>query len=102
MIEADLAVSAAGSTCWELAWSGVPTVAIPIADNQNRLAEVLASTGAAVSLDPRSRELQRDLSHTIAELVATPERRQEMAEVGRSLVDGLGTERVVTAMMDEI
>ncbi len=102
MNEADLAVSAAGSTCWELAWSGIPTVAIPIADNQNRLAEVLASAGAAVSLDPRSHELQRRLSHTIAELVATPERRQEMAEVGRNLVDGLGTERVVSTMMDAI
>ena len=102
MIETDLAVSAAGSTCWELAWSGIPTVAIPIADNQNRIAEVLASAGAAVALDLRSSEFQHRLSRTIATLVATPERRQEMAEASQNLVDGLGTERVVSAMMDAI
>ncbi len=38
----DLAVAAAGSTCWELATLGIPTLAIVVADNQVSLAAGLA------------------------------------------------------------
>jgi UDP-2,4-diacetamido-2,4,6-trideoxy-beta-L-altropyranose hydrolase len=99
MTEADLAVSTAGSTCWELAWSGTPVVAIPIAENQKPIAERLDGLGAAVSLDPGAQGFQDQLKNTVAGLIATPGRRREMAEVGRHLVDGLGAERVVDVML---
>ena len=36
---ADLAVSAAGASLWEFAYSGLPSIAMSIADNQIPLAE---------------------------------------------------------------
>lgn len=100
MTEADLAVSTAGSTCWELVWSGTPVVAIPTADNQGPIAERLTLIGAAESLDPRAQEFRNHLGRTISGLIAIPERRQEMAEIGQKLVDGLGAERVVVALLE--
>ncbi|MCK4791586.1 MAG: UDP-2,4-diacetamido-2,4,6-trideoxy-beta-L-altropyranose hydrolase, partial [Desulfobacteraceae bacterium] len=50
MAWADVAVSAAGATVWELAWMRTPSVILIQADNQRRVAEELHQAGAVVSL----------------------------------------------------
>ncbi|MEZ5139553.1 MAG: hypothetical protein R2711_12545 [Acidimicrobiales bacterium] len=55
---ADLAVAAAGSTCWELGLLAVPSVVVSVAPNQEPLARRLGERGAARDLgdltpDPR-------------------------------------------------
>jgi spore coat polysaccharide biosynthesis predicted glycosyltransferase SpsG len=99
MAEADLAITAAGSTCWELAWSGIPIVAVPTAHNQEQLAEALASHGIAVTVNPSEGELTCRLTSTVAELISAPARRKEMATTGRKIVDGQGAERVAAMML---
>tara|TARA_B100001964_G_scaffold238761_1_gene304848 strand:- start:2329 stop:3303 length:975 start_codon:yes stop_codon:yes gene_type:complete len=99
MIETDLAVTAAGSTCWELVWAGTPVIAVPIADNQKPIAKHLAEMGVAESLDPGARDFRNQLSCTITGLIGAPECRQAMTNAGRHLVDGLGAERVVASML---
>ena len=42
MLWAELAITAAGSTCWELACLGVPAVTIVTAENQRRIAASLS------------------------------------------------------------
>jgi len=46
MVWADLAVSAGGSTCWELSFMGLPFVAVIIAENQEKIALELEQFGA--------------------------------------------------------
>ena len=46
---ADIAISGAGSTCWELAFIGLPMILIVLADNQIRTSNGLAEAGAAVN-----------------------------------------------------
>jgi UDP-2,4-diacetamido-2,4,6-trideoxy-beta-L-altropyranose hydrolase len=41
---ADFAISAAGSTCWELAVMGVPFITVILAENQEQVAQVLEKT----------------------------------------------------------
>lgn len=41
---ADFAISAAGSTCWELAVTGVPFITVILAENQEQVAQVLEKT----------------------------------------------------------
>jgi UDP-2,4-diacetamido-2,4,6-trideoxy-beta-L-altropyranose hydrolase len=95
---ADLAVSAAGSTCWELACLGVPFGAIVVADNQEQVAAGLAAAGVARHFG-RARELTSEkLAADIASLMANHEQRRLMVEKGRRLVDGHGTARVVEVM----
>jgi RimJ/RimL family protein N-acetyltransferase len=95
---ADVVISAAGSTCWELAYLGVPFGTIVVADNQEQVAEGLAAAGVAVHFG-RARELTSEkLTADIASLMANHEQRCLMVARGRRLVDGHGAARVVEVM----
>ena len=97
---ADLAVVAAGSTCWELAAFGVPAVVSAVAPNQRVVADGLAAAGAVVDVGPPGTWSAGDLARAVRELASDSARRRSMASVGRRLVDGLGAERVVAAMQE--
>ena len=47
MAEAELAIVAGGSTCWELAFMGVPLVAIVVAENQLDIADDFSKSAAS-------------------------------------------------------
>jgi RimJ/RimL family protein N-acetyltransferase len=95
---ADVAVSAAGSTCWELAYLGVPFGTIVVADNQEQVAEGLAAAGVAAPFG-RAQELTcGKLAADLASLIANDDQRRLMVETGRRLVDGHGAARVVEMM----
>jgi RimJ/RimL family protein N-acetyltransferase len=95
---ADMAIAAASSTCWELAYLGVPFGTLVVAENQEQVAKELAAAGVAVHFG-RARELTSEkLAAHIASLMADEERRRLMATKGRRLVDGYGAARVVEAM----
>ena len=51
MANSDIAISAAGSTVWEMCCLGLPSILIVLADNQKKVAELLAKSDAAVLLD---------------------------------------------------
>ena len=93
---ADLAVSAAGTTSWELCFFGVPFIAIEIADNQKGVIRELDRHGAALSLD--STASLRDIATEFKRLVKDRASRQAMREAGTRLVDGKGAIRVAKAM----
>lgn len=88
---ADLAVSAAGSTTYELLAVGTPTIAIPQADNQWPVAETLSERDAVEPLDPDEMDA---LPARIEMLLDDAGRRRSMRETGRRLVDCRGTERL--------
>lgn len=91
---ADLAVTGAGSTCWELAFSGVPFVTVALADNQRIIAESLEMAGVARYAGWHVDVDEWRLAEMIARLAAEPEARAAMTAAGRNLVDGRGAERV--------
>jgi UDP-2,4-diacetamido-2,4,6-trideoxy-beta-L-altropyranose hydrolase len=95
MAWADLAISAAGSTCWELAFMGVPSVTIILADNQQGIAESLGQAGAGINMGWHTHLSGRALAELVGELLEQPNARRQMSDRGRSLVDGWGVERVV-------
>lgn len=91
----DLAVTAAGSTCWELAFLGVPALTIAVADNQRPIAESLSNAGVARDLGWHEDVDESAVARAVAELSGDRAARARMAEAGRRLVDGRGAERVV-------
>lgn len=99
MCWADLAVSAAGSTCWELATLGVPMVVTVLADNQELVAPSLAAHGAAVNLGWYHRWQPEQAAGIIGGLLEDRQKRERMGENGRRLVDGMGCERIVGHML---
>src|SRR5207248_2812164 len=102
MAWADVAVSAAGSTCWELAFMGVPAVAIVCADNQQSVAESLHQAGSVESLGDHSMLSSRDIAAALKCLMRSQRMRRSMSEHGRAIVDGYGAARVVARMLTPV
>src|SRR5438105_1117892 len=50
MAWADVAISGAGSTCWEMCLLGLPAIVIDLAENQRTVARELDRRGAAIHL----------------------------------------------------
>ncbi|NEO10451.1 UDP-2,4-diacetamido-2,4,6-trideoxy-beta-L-altropyranose hydrolase, partial [Moorena sp. SIO3I8] len=69
MAWADIAIAAGGSTCWELAFMGLPSVIIILADNQRAIAEKLDGIGVAVNLGWHEEVLVAHIIQTLTELL---------------------------------
>jgi len=95
MAEADIAISSAGTTCWEMCFLGLPAVLIDVAPNQRPIAEELHRRGVAVHLGSASNISATQMAEKLDLLLADSERRALMAKRGRELVDGRGASRVV-------
>jgi spore coat polysaccharide biosynthesis predicted glycosyltransferase SpsG len=98
MAWADVAVTAAGSTCWELAFMGVPMVTLVLAENQVRIAASLSAAGAAVSAGWANDVEPGAMAAAIDAMVSSRQAREQMSRCGRDLVDGLGAERVTAVL----
>ncbi|MGB8951789.1 MAG: UDP-2,4-diacetamido-2,4,6-trideoxy-beta-L-altropyranose hydrolase [Candidatus Aminicenantales bacterium] len=95
MAWADLAISAGGSTCWELAFMGVPNLIIMLADNQRLVAENLQAAGISVILGLNQNLTSAVIGRALNQLLGSPAKRTEMTSQGQSLVDGNGCERII-------
>lgn len=97
MLWADLAISTAGSTAWELCCLGVPMVLLTVADNQKWVGRELASAGVAINLPGNvGAEL---FSSELNRLIFSSDARKRMSRCGQSLIDGKGAGRVADAML---
>jgi UDP-2,4-diacetamido-2,4,6-trideoxy-beta-L-altropyranose hydrolase len=97
MAAADVAISAAGTTCWELCLLALPALLIDVADNQTALAEELHKRGCAIHLASRAATPEK-IAQTLQSLVESRERRQLLSKASRELVDGKGAMRVVSVL----
>ena len=98
MAWADAAVAAGGSTAWELAFMGVPAVLLVLVDNQREIARSLSQAKAALNLGAHANLGHLEIARALLNLMIDRVQRQAMSQCGRSLVDGLGSRRVVTAL----
>lgn len=101
MAGADLAISAAGTSLWELAYLGVPAIALIRADNQRPIAEELARRGAALSLGEAGRVSPDAIASAVGRLLNDATARRAMSEAGREAIDGGGAARIVRALLDQ-
>ncbi|MCX7047508.1 MAG: UDP-2,4-diacetamido-2,4,6-trideoxy-beta-L-altropyranose hydrolase [Candidatus Sumerlaeota bacterium] len=95
MAWADLAISGAGSTSWELAFMGLPSLLLILGKDQQGIAEGLAREGSALNLGWHEDLRMDSLTHAAEDLIHSPDKRRRMSERGRALVDGCGAERIV-------
>ncbi|MGE5200671.1 MAG: UDP-2,4-diacetamido-2,4,6-trideoxy-beta-L-altropyranose hydrolase [Acidobacteriota bacterium] len=98
MREADLAVAAAGTTVWELAFMGVPMLLGSTVEAERVLARGLSRHGGCIYIgDFRDRSAPR-LADAVLGLIEDAGIRRRIAATAGALVDGRGGERVVAAM----
>jgi UDP-2,4-diacetamido-2,4,6-trideoxy-beta-L-altropyranose hydrolase len=98
MAWADVAISAAGSTCWEMCLLGLPALLVDLAENQRPVAEELARLGGAIHLGSPKDVTSDEITGKLQALILSMELRTKMSERARELVDGVGAQRVVSAM----
>jgi len=99
MARADLVISAAGTTVWELCCIGAPMALVRAADNQTSGYAAVVAAGAAVGLGGPD-----DLADTgataaaVHALLTDAPARALLGQQAARLVDGSGASRVVTAI----
>jgi len=98
MAWADVAITAAGSTCWEAAFLGLPSLTLVVADNQEGIARGLERAGVAINLGWHRDLTIHGIAAALADLLPAQSCRQRMSENGRALVDGGGAQRTVAAI----
>ena len=97
-LESDLAVSAGGSSCYELAYFGIPNVIITIADNQLGIAREFHRQQLGVYLGMKHQVKPEAIKNKIKELIENHSLRQRMSRNEKILVDGKGKQRIVDCM----
>lgn len=99
MLKADIAISAGGYTLYELARIGVPTIALSVVDNQivninglikANFIEYAGKWNDTNILDKTNNLIKKLLNYNL---------RQNKMNIGRSLVDGYGSVRVVNYLL---
>lgn len=94
----DAAISAAGTTTWELLCMGVPTALVQVATNQAHVGRPLAER--RVALFPGTpADLLATLPETIHDL-SMPGTQERLSRAGMSMVDGHGAERLLAQIED--
>jgi UDP-2,4-diacetamido-2,4,6-trideoxy-beta-L-altropyranose hydrolase len=98
MAWADFAVTAGGSTSWEMAFMGLPALMLVLSKDQEAVAESLQQRGVVQNLGWAESVSPGQLAAAIQSLAQDPGLRQKMSAGGRLLVDGLGSRRVTEAL----
>ncbi len=94
MQKCDLAISACGGTVYELAACGVPTIGIPIVDNQKMTAHKMNALGVIKKVDIDG------VGNAIKDLHY--QARIKMAQCQKQLIDGQGSQRMASEIQQII
>jgi UDP-2,4-diacetamido-2,4,6-trideoxy-beta-L-altropyranose hydrolase len=101
MTWADVAVVAGGSTCWELAFMGLPALVLVLAENQRASAAALHRCGIALNLGTPEALPADAIARVLTHLCTSPAQRAAMTRRGQQLIDGQGAVRVCAFLAKE-
>lgn len=97
---ARLAISAAGSTLFELAYCGVPSVFVVVADNQYLSVKEHSQYGWCEVVDCRERNKPDELVYCAEKMLNTMPL-EKMSRIARTHIDGQGAHRVASIIKGE-
>ncbi|MDY7034794.1 MAG: UDP-2,4-diacetamido-2,4,6-trideoxy-beta-L-altropyranose hydrolase [Thermodesulfobacteriota bacterium] len=95
---ADMAISGGGTTCWEMAFMGLPNLIIILADNQRSNAEELNKAGCSKNLGFYDKLSYEKITLEINKMLRDTGQRKGMSIAGKNLIDGRGIDRVLNEM----
>lgn len=98
----DIAISAAGTSSWELCTLGIPSILIEVVDNQTQSLREMTARGLVIGLSPSEypgAAIAGELARSVDELAQDSHRRQALSQTCLESFDGLGAQRVVKAMV---
>ena len=95
---ADIGVGAGGSSTWERATLGLPSISLILAENQRGLALGLDRRGASLAVDARREGFAASLPEAFGRLLGDGELRLRLSRTSAELCDGEGALRVSEAV----
>lgn len=101
MQKSDIVISAAGSTMYELAALGIPTVCCYYVDNQKRIAEGFALHTKVINAGDYSKtpeHVLKTIVQVVTKMVHDKNLRRENADSMKNISDGGGAKRLVDAL----
>lgn len=98
MKKCDLGISACGSTLYELAACGIPTLGIVLADNQLGVADKLHNLGIINNLGWYNEITKDRFLYKLENIALDLRTRENMSILARKLVDGMGVIRITKAI----
>ncbi len=99
MAWSDMAITAAGSTCWELAYMGVPSMTITISEDQVGVAEGLDQAAIAQHIGWYTDLTSEQIAGKLDQLINDKAKRSRFSRSGMDLVNGKGAREVVRSMI---
>lgn len=99
MARADIAVGAGGSSTWERACLGLPSITLMLADNQAPATLRVAEMGATFAVDARQAGWEARLAEAWTKLLADGAARMALSRASADLCDGLGADRVAERLL---
>jgi UDP-2,4-diacetamido-2,4,6-trideoxy-beta-L-altropyranose hydrolase len=99
MAQADLAITAAGNTLYELAVMGVPSITVCHHERHDLVASHFAQLGAAINLGIGTRISEREIAEAVAALLADRGKRADLSAQMKKITDGNGAARVAEAIL---
>jgi UDP-2,4-diacetamido-2,4,6-trideoxy-beta-L-altropyranose hydrolase len=100
LVGASLAITAGGTTCYELAAAGTPQLAIAVEDHQWPLIKRMVAEGAMIALGDHHALDSDNTRSQVHRLLHDGAARRQLAEAGRRLFGEPGTPNVVAAVLD--
>ncbi|MCS7064112.1 MAG: UDP-2,4-diacetamido-2,4,6-trideoxy-beta-L-altropyranose hydrolase [Methylacidiphilales bacterium] len=96
---ADIAVTSASSTCWELMFMGVPMVTLTTASNQHMINNNLLEGKRAVFAEIENGMKAKSLREAIAVMMSHYDRRQLLITQNQKIIDGHGKYRILSNLL---
>jgi len=93
MVESDIAISAGGSTVWEMCSVGLPQILIAAADNQIQISKSLDIFGSSIFIKNKMHYNKDFIAKLLEHLILNPKKVALMSNKAFSLADGLGAYR---------
>jgi UDP-2,4-diacetamido-2,4,6-trideoxy-beta-L-altropyranose hydrolase len=102
MHQADMAVSAGGSTAWELAYMGVPALYVITAGNQEQIVSAIEACHMGLNAGWHHQLTRARFAELIRSLVRDRELRARFSKISQNTVDGTGSKKVAALLYHDL
>ncbi len=101
ILQADIAIGAAGSTAWERCCLGLPSLCFVLADNQQAIALELGSKKAAVNLGKHGPQSMKSFVSSLEDLLKNKKTWRDMSAQAFTISDGQGVTLVKNRLVSD-